>query len=126
MSQNFEDKTPYTMMPVLLPVIKKLVPAIVAHQILGVQAMPPGAGAIFKPQPTDPNIIKFRKKYKFSRKIWYDVDFPEDWLSACVWCETHFGKHPKNPDPWCRWYMYGNYFRFRDEKDYVTFVLKWS
>lgn len=106
--------------------IKKHVPKLVAQQIIGVQRMPPGVGAIFKPKSTEPNIIKFHKKYKFSRKIWYDAVFPTDWSAARVWCETHFGKHPTNPDAWSRWYMYGNYFRFRDEKDYITFVLKWS
>lgn len=75
--------------------------------------------------------IKQRKKveqYKFSRAKWYEGKF--DWRKyeeVHNWCEQHFGKHPKRPDAWSRWnHMYEDMILFRDEKDYMLFVLRWS
>lgn len=69
-----------------------------------------------------------KPKYQFSRTKWYEGKF--DWRKyeeVHNWCEQHFGKHPKRPDAWSRWnHMYEDMILFRDEKDYILFVLRWS
>lgn len=67
-------------------------------------------------------------KYKFSRAKWYQAEFnPEDYYEVDAWCEKHFGPHPKKPDAWSRWWHKFEYnILFRDEKDYVFFMLRWS
>jgi hypothetical protein len=55
--------------------------------------------------------LKKENPYKFSRAKWYET----------------FGAEPKNPDAWSRWYFNVNRtFRFRDEQDYMWFVLRWG
>lgn len=75
----------------------------------------------------DPNIVKFHKKYKFSRK-WYIAEFNEKYYNEVdEWCAKQFGKHDKRPDAWSRWWhKYELSIHFRDEKDYILFVLRWS
>ena len=67
-------------------------------------------------------------KYKFSRKKWYEGHFKwRQYDEVHDWCEQHFGKHDKRPDAWSRWnHMYEDMILFRDEKDYMLFVLRWS
>ena len=66
-------------------------------------------------------------KYKFSRN-WYQAEFDDrHYFEVDAWCEQHFGKHPKNPDAWSRWWhKFENSILFRDEKDYVLFTLRWA
>lgn len=66
-------------------------------------------------------------KYKFSRD-WYVAEFNvDDYTDVVHWCREQFGPHPRNPDAWSRWeHRYENKIHFRDEKDYVWFVLRWS
>lgn len=66
-------------------------------------------------------------KYKFSRSKWYEAKLFKNIDDALDWCEQQFGKEPNHPDAWSRWYFNVNRtFRFRDEKDYVLFMLRWS
>jgi hypothetical protein len=71
--------------------------------------------------------IKTNTKYKFSRN-WYQAYFDlKDYDAVDEWCEQQFGKHPKNPDAWSRWWhKFEDSILFRDEKDYVLFTLRWS
>jgi hypothetical protein len=66
-------------------------------------------------------------KYKFSRR-WYQAEFdPKDYFAVDEWCEQHFGPQAKRPDSWSRWWHKFEYsILFRDEKDYVLFMLRWS
>ena len=66
-------------------------------------------------------------KYKFSRK-WYQAYFNTDYYFAVdEWCEQQFGPHPKNPDAWSRWWhKFEDSILFRDEEDYMMFVLRWG
>ena len=44
-----------------------------------------------------------------------------------AWCWEQFGPHPRNPDAWSRWeHRYANKIHFRDEQDYMWFLLRWS
>jgi hypothetical protein len=71
--------------------------------------------------------MKPAPKYKFSRAKWYEAKLPRDQQAAFAWCVKQFGPEPTNTDAWTRWYFnVDRKFRFRDEKDYVMFILKWS
>jgi hypothetical protein len=71
--------------------------------------------------------MKPAPKYKFSRAKWYEAKLPRDQQAAFNWCVKQFGPEPKNTDAWTRWYFnVDRTFRFRDEKDYVMFILRWS
>ena len=67
-------------------------------------------------------------KDKFSRANWYVAeDDDRHYFEVEEWCAKHFGPHPKNPDAWSRWvHKYSEKIHFRDEKDYVLFMLRWS
>ena len=114
-----------TAQQILMPMIKKFTPTLLAmaHSILGVQPMTVPAvqftiGASYKPQ----------SKYKFSRAKWYEADHRyEDYEEVIAWCTEHFGPRPRYPDAWTRWAdIHIDKIRFRDEKDYAWFVLRWS
>ena len=96
---------------ILLPMIRKVYPGIVASQIMGVQLMS-------------------KPKYKFSRAKWYTADLMtmnQDLFKVHEWCTEQFGPHDRYPNAWSRWVggIMGN-IKFRDEKDYQWFILKWS
>jgi len=67
-------------------------------------------------------------KYKFTRAKWYEADY--DWVhynEVRMWCREQFGPHDIHPDAWSRWnHKYEGKILFRDEADYVLFMLKWS
>jgi hypothetical protein len=67
-------------------------------------------------------------KYRFTRANWYIADFEEKYYwEVEEWCTKYFGPRPRFPDAWSRWeHRYENKIHFRDEKDYVLFVLRWS
>jgi hypothetical protein len=102
---------------------------ILPSRMPGVQPMPPPTGIIFTMRyiNQDPNIAKFHKKYRFSRAKWHEATISfKDGPAIWEWCTERFGKQDKNPDAWSRWYIAINTIRFRDEKDYIMFVLRWS
>lgn len=73
-------------------------------------------------------MIRPEPKYKFSRAKWYQAEFNDkEYYEVLAWCEQHFGPHPTNPDAWSRWWnKFHNSILFRDEKDYVLFMLRWG
>lgn len=56
-----------------------------------------------------------------------DVDITEELLpdDAYEWCCTQFGK-PGKLTPYSRWYVHEGSVWFRDEKDYMLWVLIWG
>lgn len=68
------------------------------------------------------------EKYKFSRANWYQAEFNDkDYFEVDAWCSQQFGPHPANPDAWSRWWhKFHNSILFRDEKDYILFMLRWG
>ena len=76
-------------------------------------------------------------KYNFDR-VWYEFDMMDHYNDSSrmqdilLWCDQNFGPAPKwgaypgAPDAWSRWYCFGFVFNFRDEKDYLIFLLRWS
>ncbi len=74
--------------------------------------------------------MKPASKYRFSRAKWYEVKLffksYDPIQERLDWCEKTFGPQPKNPDAWSRWYTSFTTLRFRDQKDYNWFMLRWS
>ncbi len=66
-------------------------------------------------------------KHKFSRK-WYQARFDSQYyFEVDAWCEQQFGAHPHHPDAWSRWWhKFEDSILFRDEEDYMMFVLRWG
>lgn len=69
-----------------------------------------------------------QSKYKFSRANWYVAEYDnKHHFEVLAWCSQQFGPYPARPDAWSRWFnMYSEKIHFRDEKDYVLFMLRWS
>lgn len=69
-----------------------------------------------------------KPKYQFSRAKWYTADFnSKHYDEVRAWCTHHFGKEDKVHNAWSRWkHIYEDRIFFRDEKDYMMFVLRWS
>jgi hypothetical protein len=117
---------------VLLPMIRHVWPNTIAQQIIGCQPMTGPVGEIF----TISAGYRPKSKYKFSRAKWYEadraIDHSSPWLfmrynrEQFSWCVAQFGPAPDYPDAWSRWYMINDRFRFRDERDYILFTLRWS
>ena len=118
---------------VLLPMIGRFAwPNTIAQQTIGVQPMTGPVGEIFTVSAGH----RPKSKYKFSRAKWYEADRAIDHSSPWPfmrynreqfsWCVAQFGSAPDYPDAWSRWYMINDRFRFRDERDYVLFTLRWS
>lgn len=103
---------------ITLPVIKNARPMLVAPSI--------GVTNLCKEiiLPMQPKSLK----YKFTRANWYVAEF--DWVhyaEVLEWCNQQFGPYPERPDAWSRWVnMYSEKIHFRDERDYIWFVLRWS
>lgn len=72
--------------------------------------------------------MKPEPKYKFSRAKWYEAEYNwKDYDEVVDWCTKQFGPHDNQPDAWSRWWhSYADKIRFRDEKDYMFFLLRWS
>lgn len=76
-----------------------------------------------------------KSKYQFSRAHWYEYEmwgsFParpvnQDRVQAIlVWCTEQFGPCNAVTDVLARWSQSYSILRFRDEEDYIFFMLKW-
>lgn len=103
---------------VLMPLIRNVLPSLIAQQIVGVQPISLDYQIPYSVHP----------RYKFSRKWNIGVaHMGASALEVYAWCSENFGTHPVNPDAWSRWYRYSyKKFYFRDEADYVAFLLRWK
>ena len=108
-----------TVLGQLIPLLRKQLPVMVAQEIVGVQPMP---------DITYRTLTLPKPKYKFSRANWYVAEFDTRYyFEVEEWCKEQFGPHPKNPEAWSRWlHMYEDKIHFRDEKDYLMFLLRWG
>jgi hypothetical protein len=116
-----------TAQQILMPMIRQLTPTVLAHDILGVQPMTGSVGEIFT-MKFKINPAQYPSKYKFSRAKWYEADHRyDDYNDVIAWCTEHFGPRPRRPDAWSRWCdIHIDRIRFRDEKDYNWFMLRWG
>ena len=103
---------------ITLPVIKNARPVLVAPKIINTNLCKEIIIPMFTQLPS---------KYKFSRE-WHVATYNYNYYHEVFeWCTQHFGPHPSAPDAWSRWvHKYEDQIKFRDEKDYAWFVLRWS
>ncbi len=107
----------------MIPILRTALPKLMAQEIVGVQPM--SNGAFYAPYI--PKVMT-KSKYQFSRAKWYQAEFDiKDYHAVDAWCSKHFGPHPAYPDAWSRWWhKFEGSILFRDEKDYVFFMLRWG
>jgi hypothetical protein len=113
---------------VLIPIIRQIYPALFAQDLISVQPMTGPIGNIFTLKPTysRPKIQIYCGSAE-AELDWSDSNDSVNHTDMSEWCEQQFGPHPKNPDTWSRWYQFGwGQFRFRDERDYMLFLLRWA
>lgn len=78
-----------------------------------------------------------KSKYQIRHVKWYEYEmwepFPEtrpvnrDRVNAILeWCTEQFGPANSITDVLARWSLSYSILRFRDEKDYIFFMLKWA
>jgi len=71
-----------------------------------------------------------KPKYQFSRTNWYVAYYAAHYYDNQVfqWCADNFGPMVQHPDAWSRWAPGAAWstIRFRDERDYMWFTLRWS
>jgi hypothetical protein len=65
-----------------------------------------------------------QKYYCVEPQGWIWRDF--DWKDMVEWCESTMERESKTITPDLRWYVNSGQFWFRDEKDQVMFILRWS
>lgn len=92
----------------MIPMIRKTMPQVIANQIIGVQPMTGVGRSIFS---------QFFDK-QFNKKYWpYQYEITQDSREAERWCWERFkGRY---------WNSYGRKFVFKREKDAVIFALRW-
>lgn len=93
---------------IMLPMIRNVMPKLMAQQITGVQPMSYTGSSIFNQF--------FQKEY--NKKHWpYQYVITQDSREAERWCWDRFkGRY---------WNNYGRKFVFKREKDAVLFALRW-
>lgn len=97
---------------ILIPVIRNMVPKLLAQEIVGVQPMPNKAGSVFK------NVIV--GGHTFKPKYWPYIK-TIDWMNytqAERFCYSNFKSR--------NWRSQGQHFAFKREEDYLLFTLKWG
>lgn len=110
---------------VIMPVIRNIMPNIIAQEIVGVQPMtsrPMTVGEMdhacstwYWVQPgSSPNqVFEFEK----SRQYYHDIE---------TWIEDQCGPQGSWHDPDCRWWASNRKYIFKNEEDRTMFVLRWS
>jgi Major capsid protein Gp23 len=107
---NLEASVTATAQKVLIPMIRKVMPALIAQQIVGVQPMDADTGSLFG-----------RLTAKgFNTKYWphqYYVNYL-DRREVERWCYDNFKSR--------NWNSYRNQFVFKRKEDAMLFALRWS
>lgn len=110
---------------VILPVIKNVMPNIIAQEIVGVQPMtsqPMTVGELdhacstwywVQPGSSPGEIFELEK----SRQYYHDIE---------TWIEEHCGPRGSWHEPDCRWWASNRKYIFKNEEDRTMFVLRWS
>lgn len=99
---------------ILIPMIRNIMPTLMANQITGVQPMTGHAGQIFSTDKT------YVGGYNFNLKYWPHVTMVtwQHVLDAERWCYKNFKSR--------NWRNSGQFFAFKREQDFLLFTLKWS
>lgn len=108
---------------VVLPVIRNVMPNIIAEEILGVQPM------------TSQLMSVGTMDHACSTWYWvtppYNLDIGwDDMVSRNKeiqeWCDEIYGDKGDWSDPDCRWWTSNRKYIFKNEEDRTMFVMRWS
>jgi len=130
------DKTLSDQMKILIPMIRKVMPTMVANDIIGVQPMDLGTGL-----ETGETYVDEAASYATDENIveWYWARLPVaagaifnmgaygkfvDEVDA--WCEEAFGPRMSNEQPVFIWDKINGRYCFKRSEDRTAFVLKWG
>lgn len=102
----------------------------ISHALATTYPMDTDTGSFYAPY-----MPMFKKtKYQFSRVNWYVAHYAK--LAGRLgvdtevfqWCTDNFGPMVQHPDAWSRWAPGAAWstIRFRDERDYIWFTLRWG
>lgn len=112
---------------VIIPIIRKINPSLIASQMVGVQPMSGSAG--LSPHIFRDKIVSYMEAVEvnnimvdyYAVKIQYGYYF--SYTEIQQWCENTF---IKEDEPY-RWYMRNsNVYLFKSEEDRNWFLLRWS
>lgn len=117
MTRNYQAETASS----ITALARRIIMTNLCKEIVSVQPMPDITYRVPKlPQP----------KYQFSRAKWHTADttwiLGREYNEIIAWCTDQFGPHPRRSDAWSRWWVGTGQIYFRDEKDYLMFVLRWA
>ena len=106
---------------VLLPMIRKVVPALIAQEIVGVQPM--------MAPVAEPTEIGYSEPYFWVKpsgiiSIWANVVSRN--ASILEWCIQTYGPQEDWTVTDRRWFGSDRKFYFKNEKDRTLFLLKWG
>lgn len=126
-----------TVNPVLMPLVQRVMPNIIAQQIIGVQPMTGLSGQIFRAGTKHILTQKKRQMNKEHYKVflrlndrkksqkredfyragypWVDVDLNKNWQEMHKWCRDNFGENG--------YLWFGERFFFENENDRLLFIL---
>lgn len=110
---------------IILPMIRKVMPGLIAQQITGVQPMSSATGSIFNFPPTPVTVTTSRDeslKCQYIAKVSgsVDMDSIQEWVD-----ETFGARTPGYYNPRWNKITYGKW-AFKHEADLTMFVLRWS
>jgi hypothetical protein len=116
---------------IILPMIRKVTPGLIAHQITGVQPMMPlsptktrldlGTAYLGGSKEGDWFTVMVVKPFKFAIKGELKGDDPHT-----DWCKATFGESYNNLTDQCFWFERDGRYYFRNESDRMIFVLRWT
>ena len=102
---------------ILIPMLRKTMPALLAQDIVGVQPMTGVGKSIF-------SSTEMREEFGFeghNKKYWPHQHVVRGWSMvrpAERWCYQNFKSR--------NWNNVGKYFAFKRKEDYEWFLLRWS
>lgn len=76
------------------------------------------------PPAAIPGRMPLPPKYIFTRDHWHTVENVSK--DKVTWCSEQFGKRVVYPDAWTRWHYTWGLIKFRDERDYIWYTLRWG
>jgi hypothetical protein len=116
---------------IIIPMIRKVTPAMIAHQILSVQPMQIasdsktrldlGTAYLGGSKEGDWFTVMVVKPFKFV--IQNELKGPDPHID---WCTNTFGESYNHLTDQCFWFMRDGRFYFRKEEDMTMFVLRWT
>lgn len=117
---------------VLIPIIRKMLPSVIAQEIVGVQPMATNINVFNWSTETKPDELHIGYDPTYNQPYWVQPELGglfsrrhERYQEINDWCNQTFGASTEgwnNP----RWSASNRKYWFKYEKDRTLFVMKWS